>query len=729
MTSVLRIAIPSLMPDCLDYLPNGQKVQPGMRVKISLRGKDCIGIVISEEQDTEVPVKKLKPIIRVVDKKAVIPDSLLSLLRWVSWYYHYPLGGVLKVALPRLLRLDKSLPPDTIEVWRVCRGRVQDSELPKRAFKQRALLEWLGKLEGADKTLLDIEFKNWRTPLKSLEQKGWVERQQVKIKKHMTAPCSAPRHKLNADQQKVVKAMLAEFDNFSCTLLEGVTGSGKTEVYLELCEFVLKQKKQVLVLVPEIALTIQTVARFRERFGQSVQVFHSGLSDSERLRIWSFALDGTVRIVIGTRSASFLPFKQLGLIVVDEEHDSSYKQMESLRYHARDMSVKRAQLEGVPILLGSATPALETLHNALDNRYKHQRLMRRAGNAVMPNFHIIDVRGKWLDGGLSEPLIRMIDARIKKQEQVLLFINRRGFAPLIMCRQCGEALTCTHCDAYLVYHKHINKLVCHHCDARFAVPQQCPKCQSDRLEPIGVGTQQIEEKIQTLFPDARTVRIDTDVVRRKDALAQRLEQIHAKQVDIIVGTQILTKGHHLPGITLTCVVDMDQGLFSPDFRSTERLAQLITQVGGRSGRGDVVGDVVLQTHHPDHPLLRTLLRKGYSALSANLLHERQQVGLPPYCHLTLLRVKAQQPNLSIEFLHRVERHAKQLAQGVQVHVYPPIPAMMEKRAGYHHACMLFEASNASVLNRYVAKLTKKVKALPVQKDMRWHFDVDPLEID
>ena len=700
-----------------------------MRVKVSLRGKNCIGIVISQEHDTAVPVKKLKPIIHVLDTKAVIPIGLLSFLRWVSWYYHYPLGNVIKVALPRLLRSDKPLPPSTIEVWRVCREQVYHIELSKRAFKQRALLEWLGKLEGADKTLLDIEFKNWRTSLKSLEQKGWVERQQVKIKQHMIAPCSVPRHKLSADQQNVVEAMLAELGNFSCTLLEGVTGSGKTEVYLELCEFIIKQKKQVLVLVPEIALTIQTVARFRERFGQSVQVFHSRLSDSERLRVWSFTLDGTVQIVIGTRSASFLPFKQLGLIVVDEEHDSSYKQIESLRYHARDISIKRAQLEGVPILLGSATPALETLHNALNNRYEHQRLMRRAGNAVMPNFHIIDVRGKWLDGGLSKPLIQMIDERIKKQQQVLLFINRRGYAPLVMCRRCGEVLTCTHCDAYLVYHKHINKLLCHHCDARFAVPYQCPKCQSDRLEPIGVGTQQIEEKIRALFPNARTVRIDTDVVRRKDALAQRLEQVHAKQVDIIVATQILTKGHHLPGITLTCVVDVDQGLFSPDFRATERLAQLITQVGGRSGRGDAVGDVVLQTHHPKHPLLHTLLRKGYSALAADLLQERQQVGLPPYRHLTLLRVKARQPNLSIEFLHRVERCAKQLAQGAQIHVYPPIPAMMEKRAGYHRACMLFEAADASVLNRYITALAKKIRALPTQKDMRWHFDVDPLEID
>ena len=729
MTSVLRIAIPSSMPTCLDYLPNEQKVQLGMRVKIPLRGRDRVGIVISKEQDTEVPIEKLKPIIQVMDKKVVIPAGLLSLLRWVSWYYHYPLGGVLKVALPRLLRSAKSLPPSTIEVWRVCRDQAQGTELSKRAFKQRALLEWLGKLEGADKTLLDMEFNDWRASLRRLEQKGLVERRQIKIKEQMTEPCSAPRHKLNADQQHVVKAMLDECGNFSCTLLEGVTGSGKTEIYLELCEFILEQKKQVLVLVPEIALTIQTVARFRERFGQSVQVFHSGLSDNERLRIWSFALDGTVQIVIGTRSASFLPFKKLGLIVVDEEHDSSYKQTESLRYHARDMSIKRAQLEGVPILLGSATPALETLHNALAKRYKHQRLMRRAGNAAMPNFRIIDVRGKWLDGGLSEPLIRMIDDRIKKQEQVLLFINRRGYAPLMMCRQCGEALTCTHCDAYLVYHKHINKLGCHHCDARFAVPQRCPKCQSDTLAAIGVGTQQIEEKIQTLFPGARTVRIDTDAVRRRDALARKLEQIYTKQVDVIVGTQILTKGHHLPAITLTCIVDVDQGLFSPDFRSTERLAQLITQVGGRSGRGNVVGDVVLQTHHPEHPLLRTLLRKGYSALSAELLEERQQVGLPPYRHLTLLRVKARQPNSSMEFLRRIERYAKQLAQGMRVHVYPPIPAMMEKRADYHRACMLFEAPRATMLNRYIAALVEKVKTLPLQKDMRWHFDVDPMEID
>ena len=729
MTSVLRVAIPSLMPTCLDYLPNQEEVQPGGRVKISLRGRDCIGIVMSKEQNTEVPVEKLKPIIQVVDKKAVISANLLPLLRWVSQYYHYPFGGVLKVALPRLLRSVKPLPPSTIEIWQVRREQTQRAELSEQAYKQRALLEWLGKLEGADRALLNMEFKNWQAPLKSLEQKGWVERRQVKIKKQKADPSAAPRHQLNADQRRVVEAVLAECDSFSCTLLEGVTGSGKTEVYLELCEFILKQQKQVLVLVPEIALTIQTVARFRERFGQSVQVFHSGLTDNERLRTWSFALDGTAQIVIGTRSASFLSFKQLGLIVVDEEHDSSYKQVESLRYHARDVLVKRAQLEGVPILLGSATPALETLNNAISGRYKHQRLKQRAGNAAMPRFRIIDVRGQWLEGGLSNPLIRMINERLEKKEQVLLFINRRGYAPLMMCRQCGEALTCKHCDSCLVYHKHIGKLSCHHCDSRFAVPQRCAECQSDKLEPIGVGTQQIEEKIQTLFPQARTVRIDTDAVRRKDALASRLEQIHARQVDIIVGTQILTKGHHLPGITLTCVVDVDQGLFSPDFRGTERLAQLITQVGGRSGRGDVVGDVVLQTHHPDHPLLHTLLQKGYSALTSELLQERQQTRLPPYSHLTLLRVEARQPNLSIAFLNRVERHAKSLAQGVQVRIYPPMPAAMEKKAGYHRACMLFEATRAVELNHYIAALVKKVKALPSPKDLRWHFDVDPLEVD
>ena len=729
MTSILRIAIPSLIPTCLDYLSNQQKVDPGMRVKISLRGKVCMGVVISEEQNTAVPLGKLKPIIEMVDEERVIPANLLALLQWVSRYYHYPLGGVLKVALPSLIRKAKSLPQDTVEIWRIRRQSAQTAELSKQAFKQRALLEWLSKLEGADKALLDMEFKNWQTPLKILEQKGLVERRQVKIKKQKTHDTEMPRHQLNADQQRVIETMLADCNGFSCTLLEGVTGSGKTEIYLELCEFMLKQQKQVLVLVPEIALTIQTVARFKARFGSFVQVFHSRLSDGERLRTWSFVADGTAQIVIGTRSATFLAFKKLGLIIVDEEHDGSYKQIESLRYHARDVSVKRAQLEDIPILLGSATPALETLRNATSGRYKHQRLMRRAGSAMMPRFHIVDVRGQRLEAGLSKPLLQLIDARLKKREQVLLFINRRGYAPLMMCRDCGEVLSCRHCDAHLVYHKRIDKLSCHHCNSQITVPQQCPQCNSDKLETMGVGTQQIEEKIQTLFPDARVLRIDTDAVRRKDVLAQRLEQIHSRQVDIIVGTQILTKGHDLPAITLTGIVNVDQGLFSIDFRSTERLAQLITQVGGRSGRGDVAGDVVLQTHHPEHPLLRTLLGKGYSALSAELLQERQQIGLPPYRHLTLLRVEARQPKLNTAFLNQVERHAKPLAQHSQVRVYPPIPAAMEKKVGYHRAFMLFEAQRASELNRYIATLLEKIESLALKRTVRWYFDVDPLEID
>ena len=575
MPSVLRIAIPSLLPTYLDYLPNWQKVQPGMRVKIPLRNKPCIGIVISKAQDTCVPSAKLKPIIQVIDDAAIIPPALLLLLQWMSQYYHYPMSAVLRVTLPRLVRAAKSLPPDTVEMWRVRRNNLSATELPKQATKQHALLEWLGKLEDVDKTLLDMEFKNWRTPLKALENKGLVECRRVQIK--IQAPKVSPtlRYRLNDEQQHAVDAILAAADGFSCTLLDGVTGSGKTEVYLELCEHIVKQRKQVLVLVPEIALIMQTVARFRALFGQWVQVFNSSLTDSERLRTWGFALDGTAQVIIGTRSASFLPFKRLGLIIVDEEHDKSYKQLESLRYHARDVSIKRAQLENIPILLGSATPSLETLHNASSTRYKHLRLMHRVGGARMPQFRIIDVRGQWLDGGLSKSLVRMIAARLDKQEQVLLFVNRRGYAPIMLCRQCGAVLECPHCDARLVYHKLINKLVCHHCHSKMALPQQCPECQSQKLEPIGIGTQQIEEKIRTFFPDARVLRIDTDAVHRKGMLSEYLEQIHSRQVDIIVGTQILTKGHHLPALTLTCIVDVDQGLFSVDFRATERLAQLI----------------------------------------------------------------------------------------------------------------------------------------------------------
>ena len=609
MISVLHIAIPSLLLRCLDYLPNQQKVQPGMRVKIPLRNKTSIGIVISEEHSTPVPLTKLKPIIAVIDKEAIIPANLLSLLKWIAHYYHYPISGVLKVALPRLLRKAKPLSIDMVEVWRVRRARLPGHGLPSTAVKQRALLEWLGKLEDADKTLLDIEFKNWRAPLKILEQKGLVERRQVKIKKQAISDILPPRHQLNAAQRGVVEAMLAECNGFSCSLLEGVTGSGKTEVYLELCEFIIKQQKQVLVLVPEIALTIQTVARFRERFGQSVPVFHSRLTDTERMRTWSVAADGTARVVIGTRSASFLVFKKLGLIIVDEEHDSAYKQLESLRYHARDVAIKRAQLEDLPVLLGSATPSLETLHNVACGRYRHYQLRQRAGGAAMPHFRIIDVRRQRLDGGLSKPLIRMVNERLKRREQVLLFINRRGYAPIMICRQCGATIECRHCDARMVYHKSRGELRCHHCDFRMAPPSQCPQCQSKQLATIGIGTQKIEEKVRSLFPEARVLRIDTDAVRRKGVLSEYLEQIHSRQVDIIIGTQILTKGHHLPALTLTCMVDVDQGLFSVDFRSTEKLAQMITQVGGRTGRGDVAGEVILQTHQPHHPVLHTLLKK------------------------------------------------------------------------------------------------------------------------
>jgi len=729
MSEILRVAVFTELPFCLDYLPNHQSAALGVRVRVPLKSSSCVGLVVGKVQHSEVSADKLKPIIRVIDQEAIVSDSLLSLLQWVAAYYHYPLGGVLKAALPRLVRRARALPPSSVEVWQAAAAAEEISTLPKQAYKQRALLEWLLRLGSADKTLFDIEFKNWRLPLQHLERKGLVERRQITMDKLKVQLPAAPHLQLNAAQQRVVAAVAAEYGRFCCTLLEGVTGSGKTEVYLALCERLLKAGKQVLVLVPEIALTIQTVARFRARFGQGVQVFHSRLSEHERLCTWAFVADGSASIVIGTRSAAFLAFRDLALIIIDEEHDSSYKQVELLRYHARDTLVKRAQLEGLPIVLGSATPALETLHNAAVGRYRHQRLRQRAGSAQMPRFRTINTRGRTLEGGLSRPLLSLIAARISKREQVLLFINRRGYAPLMMCDHCGETLTCEQCDAYWVYHKHIARLCCHHCGAESAPPRECPACGGDTLQTVGVGTQQIEEKLRQLFPAARVLRIDTDALRHKGALAERLEQIHAGQVDIIVGTQILTKGHHLPAITLTCVVDVDQGLFSPDFRSTERLAQLITQVGGRAGRGDVAGDVVLQTHHPHHPLLHTLLQKGYAALAAELLRSRQQLGFPPYSHFTVLRVAARRANLSIQFLNQVERLAKPLVAGKRIRVYPPIPAAMEKKAGYHRATMLFGAPQAMVLNRYIAALRERMKSLPKQRALRWHFDVDPLAID
>ncbi|MBA1146424.1 primosomal protein N', partial [Ectothiorhodospiraceae bacterium WFHF3C12] len=532
---------------------------------------------------------------------------------------------------------------------------------------------------------------------------------------------------LNEGQAAAVAAIQGSLGGFQAWLLDGVTGSGKTEVYLAAIDAVLAHGQQVLVLVPEIGLTPQLLRRFARRFEAPMAVLHSGLSDGERLGAWLAAARGEARLVIGTRSAVFAPLAEPGLIVVDEEHDLSFKQQDGVRYHGRDLAVVRAQRLGVPIVLGSATPSLESLANVERDRYRRLHLPQRAGGASMPTYRVMDIRGKPLKDGLSQPLIERMRTHLAGDGQVLLFLNRRGFAPTLLCHECGWLAECPRCDARLTLHQRRMRLICHHCDYQRGVDEFCPDCDSADLRPVGQGTERLEQALDLHFPGVGRVRIDRDSTRRRGALEQQLAAAAKPENRILLGTQMLAKGHHLPAVTLAAVVDADQGLFGSDFRAPERLAQLLVQVAGRAGRADRPGEVAIQTHHPEHPLLQTLLSSDYARFAQEALAERRAIRLPPYTAMALLRAEAVDPEPPTQFLESARRSAeRQAVPGVEL--LGPVPAPMERRAGRYRAQLLLQAEQRAHLQQLLSRWVIGLAELPSARRVRWSLDVDPMEM-
>src|SRR3990167_965450 len=531
---------------------------------------------------------------------------------------------------------------------------------------------------------------------------------------------------LNAAQQQAVSAILAVQHTFQVFLLDGVTGSGKTEVYMQVIEEVLQQQRQALILVPEISLTPQALQRFRQRFAVPIAAWHSGLSERERYAAWLAARDGTVRIVIGTRSAVFMPFAQLGVIVIDEEHDTSFKQQERFRYHARDLAIVRAKTQQIPVILGSATPSLETFYNAGRGRYQHLQLPQRAGVAQLPQFQLIDMRRMQVDQGLSVTLVTAMREHLQSGNQVMLFLNRRGYAPILMCSECQAMLECQRCTARMVYHQTTSRtwLHCHHCDAHQELPRICEHCQATAFKPIGLGTQRIEKALQKYFPDMPVTRIDRDSTRRKGSLQQLFDEIHAAGPRILLGTQMLVKGHHFPRVTLVGIIDADAGLFSADFRALERTGQLLLQVAGRAGRAEKHGVVYIQTQCPDHPLLQQLIHQGYSTFAAALLSERQAAGLPPFAHFALFRAEAHQQSDAEQFLQEV----KNILPAEQVRLSGPVPALLSQRAGLQRMHLLVQAIQRLPVQHFLQQLLPQLEKLTTTQRVRWTLDVDPLEI-
>jgi primosomal protein N' (replication factor Y) len=561
--------------------------------------------------------------------------------------------------------------------------------------------------------------------LRELARKGLAE-------KFLHAEQPAPRQPaapgltLNPQQAAALGAIAGAAAGFSCHLLEGVTGSGKTEIYLQLIAGCLQAGRQALVLVPEIGLTPQTLDRFRARFGERVAILHSGLSEGARHAAWEASRDGRTDILLGTRSAIFTPLARPGIIIVDEEHDSSYKQQDGFRYSARDVAVKRGQLEEIPVVLGSATPSLETLYNALRGRYGHARITARAGSARLPAIRALDVRRQPLECGFSAALLAAIGASLDAGHQVLLFLNRRGYAASLRCHDCGWIAGCEHCDARLTVHRRANALRCHHCGSRYRLPPCCPACGSSALLAAGLGTEQVEEFLQQRYTTTPVFRVDSDTVQGRDGMARLVGKVNTDRPCILVGTQMLTKGHHFPGVALVAVLDTDAALFSADFRGEERMAQLLTQVAGRAERGDTPGQVLLQTHYPDHPAVQSMLGETYHEQARKLLAGRTEAGLPPAGHLILFHAEASRDALAEEFLQALREAA---AAGVPpgTRVIGPLPAPMQRRAGWIRSQLVILARSRQAAHRCGQLLVAEAGRRNVPRGLRWFIDVDPLE--
>lgn len=668
---ILNIAIPVPLRCLFDYLPpvdnTNIKLKPGMRVSIPFgKNRQAIGVIVSISDKSNCPRHKLKRINHVIDQEVVIEPSLFSLIIWASRYYHHPIGEVIFHCMPAKLRKDKP-------------------------YIEKELIE-------------KINLQN-KTDINSTKESKLT---------------------LNREQKIAIHTVNNSFGKKNIFLLEGPTGSGKTEVYMAIIDNALKLKKQAMVLVPEIGLTPHFIQYFKERFDCPIAIQHSGLSENKRLQSWYAAKSGKARIILGTRSAIWLPLFEPGVYIIDEEHDSSYKQQEGFRYSAKDTLIIRSTKDRVPIVLGSATPSMESLHNINNKKYTHIKLSSRAGSAKLPVYKLIDIRGKKMHGPLSQVLVDEIKLRLQRQEQTLLFLNRRGYAINLCCHQCGWKMICKQCDVPYTFHKTKNSLICHHCNSNKRVVDCCPEC-SGKLSLLGSGTEKIEEILANIFPHNTILRIDKDSTRKKQSMETILNKIHQDKVDILVGTQMLTKGHHFPNVTLTAIINADHGIFSTDFKTHEKLAQLFIQVGGRAGRGEKKGTVIIQTYNPEHQLFNNLLSNGYHNYAMTLLEERKSASLPPYTYMALLRTRARHMDEAKKIAEMAANLLKE-KENKDTLILGPVPALIEKRRGLYQQQLIIQSNKRSHLHKHLNEWLLQFEKIKLPKGARWSLDIDPQDM-
>lgn len=729
MTSILHIAIPCPLRTLFDYLPIKNTALPkiGCRVLVSFRNRSLVGIIIGVSNQSNKRLQKegikLKTIERVIDQQTLIPSSSFDLIQWVSDYYHHPIGECFQAALPKKLRHDESATLKTEPYWILEKSKTEI----KLGKKQHQIVTYLNTFSAAiSQKQITSQLGSCKASLSSLAEKNIISQQQ-QVKQTLLNCKITPLHPLSTQQQKVVKSVLANKTTFTPYLLHGITGSGKTEVYIQLVKQIIKEGKQALILIPEIGLTTQFVDRFRQHLSAHIVVLNSSVSDGNRKQAWLLARDGLADIIIGTRSAIFTPLKNIGLIIIDEEHDNSYKQQDGLRYHARSVALIRAQKAKIPIVLGSATPSLESIYNVEQARYKLLTLTERPNGAMLPKINVVDSEGPTAKSGISSILYKAIQQQLSLDNQVLLFINRRGFAPVLMCHDCNWQATCTSCDAKMIVHKSRNILMCHHCGLIHCLIEHCPDCKTTKLKTYGVGTQQLEQTLQNYFPDTPVIRIDRDSTQKVNAFSDIIDEIKQGGAKILVGTQMLAKGHDFHNVTLVGVLDADHGLFSADFRATETLAQLIIQVTGRAGRGEKSGEVFIQTSQPENKFWQDLIGQGYSYIAQKILKQRQQIGMPPISSMCVIRAEDRQQSLAMQFLADVLVLFNKINQQ-QVMVLGPVPAIMEKRAGRYRAQLLLSSSERKPLHQLLDQTVDAISKLKLARKVRWSIDIDPVDL-
>lgn len=703
---VIQVAVPRPLHAVYDYaLPPEMPVPAtGARLKVPFGRSNTVGICINVQVTDPHPDPKL--VTELIDESAFIPPDLMALATWMQSYYHYPLGEVLATLIPVAARRGSPAQHDLPDHWHLNQPDYEN----KRAKAQMALVRELQESGDRDGAGL-VSLGHSRATIRKLAELEVITR---------AKPASAIELEEGPDpnqgQKDAIAAVLDTRSDYQAFLLDGITGSGKTEVYLRIIQDILKDGRQALVLVPEIALTPQTVGRFQRRFA-NVAALHSAMTDHERLQTWLKCRDGEVDVLIGTRSAIFTPFDNLGIIIVDEEHDSSYKQQDGLRYSARDIAAKRAFDRHIPVVFGSATPSLESLYNVERQRYRHLVLTERAGGANLPAYHLIDMRGQRQNDGISIPLEHVLRRHLEGQNQVLVFLNRRGFAPTLLCASCGWQAMCPHCDARLTLHQSPPQLVCHHCSTVLETPRTCEQCHQSSLMPVGLGTQRTEAGLNRLFPDVPVYRIDRDTTRSTKALEAQFARINEGGRCIMVGTQMLAKGHHFPDVTLVVILNADAGFLSPDFRAPERTAQLIVQVAGRAGRAQKPGEVWIQSYQPDNPNLKSLIKEGYSGFAQHELSVRRKVGMPPCYAMAMIRADAFEPTQAANFLNAM----KATLSGIEV--LGPVAAPLARIANRSRFQMMLLAPTRAALHSAL----RQAQAPRATKSLRWSIDIDPYD--